>query len=135
MRTYPNGSLAGHVLGLVLYNQKGFYGVAGDYDDILGGDTVRTFKSIIPLDVGTELRTETIADVYLTGDREVQFLAEQVLADGIHEFEKSVEMFDDPNFNLKQIVTHVYGLDEIQKGFETAYDKTTGSVKVQIHQD
>ena len=44
-------------------------------------------------------------------------------------------MFDDPNFNLKQIVTHVYGLDEIQKGFETAYDKTTGSVKVQIHQD
>ena len=89
LRTYPNGSLAGHVLGLVLYNQKGYYGVEGYYDDILGGDTVRTFKSIIPLDVGTELRTETNADVYLTVDREVQFLAEQVLADGIHEFEAS----------------------------------------------
>ncbi|MDP7260014.1 MAG: penicillin-binding transpeptidase domain-containing protein, partial [Anaerolineales bacterium] len=87
LRTYPNGSLAGHVLGLVLYNQTGYYGVEGYYDDILGGDTVRTFKSIIPLDVGTELQTETNADVYLTIDREVQFLAEQVLSDGIAEFE------------------------------------------------
>ena len=87
LRTYPNGSLAGHVLGLVLYNQTGYYGVEGYYDDILGGDTVRTFKSIIPLDVGTELQTETNADVYLTIDREVQFLAEQVLSDSIVEFE------------------------------------------------
>lgn len=87
LRTYPNGSLAGHVLGLVLYNQTGYYGVEGYYDDILGGDTVRTFKSIIPLDVGTELQTETNADVYLTIDREVQFLAEQVLADSIDEYE------------------------------------------------
>ena len=50
-------------------------------------------------------------------------------------FEKSIKMFEDTNFNLKQMVTHVYNLDEIQKGFETAYDKSTGSVKVQIHQD
>ncbi len=87
LRTYPNGSLAGHILGLVLYNQTGYYGVEGYYDDILGGDTVRTFKSIIPLDVGTELRPETNADVYLTIDREVQFLAEQVLIDSINEYE------------------------------------------------
>ena len=57
------------------------------------------------------------------------------LIDGVHDFEKSIEMFGDPDFSLKQMVTHVYPLDEIQKGFETAYDKTTGSVKVQIHQD
>ena len=37
LRTYPNGSLAGHILGLVLYNQTGYYGVEGYYDDILGG--------------------------------------------------------------------------------------------------
>ena len=57
------------------------------------------------------------------------------LIDGVHDFEKSIKMFEDTNFNLKQMVTHVYNLDEIQKGFETAYDKSTGSVKVQIHQD
>ena len=87
LRTYPNGSLAGHILGLVLYNQTGYYGVEGYYDDILGGDAERIFVSIIPLDVGTELQTDANADVYLTIDREIQFLAEQVLAESIHEYE------------------------------------------------
>ena len=36
--------------------------------------------------------------------------------------------------DLKPMVTHIYTLDDIQQGFATAYDKTTGSVKVQIHQ-
>jgi len=87
LRTYPNGSLAGHILGIVLYNQTGYYGVEGYYDDILGGDAERIFVSIIPLDVGTELQTDANADVYLTIDREIQFLAEQVLAESIHEYE------------------------------------------------
>ena len=43
LRTYPNGSLAGHILGLVLYNQTGYYGVEGYYNDILGGDAERIF--------------------------------------------------------------------------------------------
>jgi len=87
LRTYPNGPLAGHILGLVLYNQTGYYGVEGYYDDILGGDTERVFVSIIPLDVGTELQTDANADVYLTIDREIQFLAEQVLSESIQEYE------------------------------------------------
>ena len=36
---------------------------------------------------------------------------------------------------LDQIVTHRFPLEEIQKGFDTAYDKTTGSIKVQLHQN
>tara|TARA_Y100001970_G_scaffold117925_1_gene146509 strand:+ start:284 stop:2161 length:1878 start_codon:yes stop_codon:yes gene_type:complete len=87
LRTYPNGSLAGHVLGLVLYNQTGYYGVEGYYDDILGGDSERVFVSIIPLDVGSELQTYANADVYLTIDREIQFIAEQVLSESINEYE------------------------------------------------
>ena len=35
---------------------------------------------------------------------------------------------------LQQMVTHRFSLEEIQDGFDTAYDKTTGSIKVQIIQ-
>ena len=35
---------------------------------------------------------------------------------------------------LKQMVTHKFPLEEILKGFDTAYDKSTGSIKVQIRQ-
>ena len=37
-------------------------------------------------------------------------------------------------FNLGDMVTHKYNLKDIQTGFETAYDKTSGSIKVQIQQ-
>jgi threonine dehydrogenase-like Zn-dependent dehydrogenase len=56
------------------------------------------------------------------------------LIDGVHDFEQSIEMFSDNDFNLSEIVTHSYDLENIQKGFETAYDKTTGSIKVHIMQ-
>ena len=54
--------------------------------------------------------------------------------DGVHDYELSIEMFSDNNFNLREIITHSYTLENIQKGFETAYDKNTGSIKVQITQ-
>ena len=57
------------------------------------------------------------------------------LIDGVHDFEQSIEMFSDSAFNLREIVTHSYDLEEIQKGFETAYDKNTGSIKVHILQE
>ena len=56
------------------------------------------------------------------------------LIDGVHDFEQSIEMFSDSTFNLSEIVTHSYDLENIQKGFETAYDKNTGSIKVHILQ-
>ena len=54
--------------------------------------------------------------------------------DGVHDYELSVEMFSDKDFNLSEIITHSYTLENIQKGFETAYNKNTGSIKVQITQ-
>jgi threonine dehydrogenase-like Zn-dependent dehydrogenase len=35
---------------------------------------------------------------------------------------------------LKQMVTHKFPLEQIQKAFDIAYNKGTGSIKVQIHQ-
>ena len=54
--------------------------------------------------------------------------------DGRHDYEMAVDMFSSKTINLENIVTHKFDLDNIQKGFECAYDKKTGSIKVQIHQ-
>ncbi len=56
------------------------------------------------------------------------------IANGQHDYEVAIDLMSSGRVSLKQMVTHKYTLDDIQKGFETAYDKTTGSIKVQIHQ-
>ena len=52
--------------------------------------------------------------------------------DGRHDYELAIEMMARGQADLGQMVTHRYSLDDIQRGFETAYDKSTGSIKVQI---
>ena len=54
--------------------------------------------------------------------------------DGRHDYELAVDMMASGRAPIEQMVTHRYGLGDIQKAFETAYDKNSGSVKVQIHQ-
>ncbi|MCH8868701.1 MAG: Zn-dependent alcohol dehydrogenase, partial [Chloroflexi bacterium] len=56
------------------------------------------------------------------------------ILDGMHDYEVAIEMIASGQSQLAKMVTHRYSLDDIQKGFETAYDKTTGSIKVQIIQ-
>ena len=56
------------------------------------------------------------------------------IIDGRHDYEVAIDLMASGRVDLKPMVTHIYPLDDIQKGFATAYDKTTGSVKVQIHQ-
>ncbi len=56
------------------------------------------------------------------------------IIDGRHDYEVAIDLMANGKVDLKPMVTHIYSLDDIQVGFATAYDKTTGSVKVQIHQ-
>ena len=56
------------------------------------------------------------------------------LLDGRHDYEVAIDMLDSGKVPLEKMVTHKYKLDEIQKGFDIAYDKNTGSIKVQILQ-
>jgi (R,R)-butanediol dehydrogenase/meso-butanediol dehydrogenase/diacetyl reductase/L-iditol 2-dehydrogenase len=53
---------------------------------------------------------------------------------GYHDYEMAIELLSQKENKLSEIVTHKFSLKDIQKGFECAYDKTTGSIKVQIHQ-
>ena len=52
--------------------------------------------------------------------------------DGRHDFEIAIDLMASGEVPLKQMATHRFPLEEIQRGFETAYDKTTGSIKVQL---
>ena len=54
--------------------------------------------------------------------------------DGRHDYEIAIDLMASGKVQLEQMVTHRLPLEEIQKGFDTAYDKSTGSIKVQIHQ-
>ncbi len=56
------------------------------------------------------------------------------IIDGRHDYELAIDLMASGKSPIKQMVTHNYSLDDIQKGFDTAYDKTSGSIKVQILQ-
>ena len=53
--------------------------------------------------------------------------------DGRHDYEVAIDIMASGRAPIEPMVTHRYALDDIQKAFETAYDKNSGSVKVQIH--
>ncbi len=55
--------------------------------------------------------------------------------DGRHDYEVAIDMIASGRTNIEQMVTHKYPLDQIQPAFETASDKNSGAVKVQILAD
>ena len=56
------------------------------------------------------------------------------LLDGKHDYEIAIDQLASGRVDLDPMVTHRFPLERIGEAFETAYDKTSGSVKVQIHQ-
>ena len=54
------------------------------------------------------------------------------MIDGRHDYEVAIDLLDSGRVQIEQMVTHRYPLERIQEGFDTAYDKTSGSIKVQI---
>ncbi len=85
-RVYPNGSLAAHVLGFVGLDNKGYYGVEEFYNDVLAGHPVVGIKQVVPFDVALNPAPDQGADLYLTIDREIQFLAEQSLQTAVERY-------------------------------------------------
>ena len=68
--------------------------------------------------------------------KEISFIPATCYAniDGRHDFELAVDILSNGKHPYKSIVTHKVSLENIQKGFETAYDKNTKSIKVHIMQ-
>lgn len=88
-RFYPQGTLAGPVLGFVNLEGQGYYGVEGYYQSQLAGrveDSTR-LESNIPFEKRFTPPPKPGADLVLTLDRDVQFLAEQILAQGVEQYQ------------------------------------------------
>ena len=79
-RYYPQGTLAAQVAGFVGGDMQGYYGVEGFYEGQLAGREQEQTLSNIPFDVPGDRREDRGADIVLTIDREIQFLAESELA-------------------------------------------------------
>ena len=54
------------------------------------------------------------------------------IVDGHHDYEVSIDILASGRVPFHEIVTHNVPLSDIQTGFETAYDKSTGSIKVHV---
>ena len=69
----------------------------------------------------------------LLKEQSIVFSSCYATTDGRHDFELAIELMASGRIALKQMVTHKFPLADIQEGFATAYQKSTGSIKVQIH--
>ena len=52
--------------------------------------------------------------------------------DGRHDYDVAIDLLASGDVPYREIVTHEVGLEDIQTGFDAAWDKTTGSIKVQV---
>lgn len=86
-RLYPGGPLAGQVLGFVAYDhegrQVGYFGVEGFYNDLLAGHAVRGVERMVPFEAEPDPTPDQGADLYLTLDRDIQYLVEVTMADAM----------------------------------------------------
>lgn len=81
-RVYPGLRLAAQALGFVGYSdygQQGYYGVEGFYNDLLAGRSVDGKEYMVPFDAQPNPAPDEGADLYLTIDRDLQFLVEGAL--------------------------------------------------------
>lgn len=86
-RFYPQGALAGHVIGFVVDEAlQGAMGVEGAYNDILAGRVLDLSVSNIPLNLPEDTPTQQRGqDIILTLDRDIQFWVESELQRTIQE--------------------------------------------------
>ena len=54
--------------------------------------------------------------------------------DGRHDYDVAIDILASGEYPYRDIVTHTVLLEEIQQGFDTAYDKSSGVIKVHVQQ-
>jgi cell division protein FtsI (penicillin-binding protein 3) len=82
-RYYPKRELAAHVLGFVDVDEKGLGGIEHEYDELIRGEPE---KIVVMADArqrwfdGSEVKRERGANIVLTLDEKIQYIAERELA-------------------------------------------------------
>jgi cell division protein FtsI/penicillin-binding protein 2 len=82
-RTYPAGTVAGHVLGFVNQEGQGFYGVEGYYDEWLAGKPITVHRVSIPIEAELEPDPPAGVNLVLTIDLAIQQMVETALREAI----------------------------------------------------
>ncbi len=87
-RTYPAGNLAGSVIGYVDIEGRGSAGIELSQDDVLAGvDGLQVYEQAsgrpIPAAMSQERDPQAGRDVQLTLDRDIQYAAQQAIADAV----------------------------------------------------
>jgi cell division protein FtsI/penicillin-binding protein 2 len=82
-RTYPAGTVAGHVLGFVNQEGQGFYGVEGYYDEWLAGKPITVHRASIPIEAELEPDPPAGVNLVLTIDLAIQQMVETALLEAM----------------------------------------------------
>ena len=87
MRNYPEKSLASNILGFYSYQEsekaQGYFGIEGNYNDLLGGKPVSWLQDNDPQQVTKPPVIPPGASLVLTIDRDIQAMTEKVLDNAI----------------------------------------------------
>ncbi|MCZ6530655.1 MAG: penicillin-binding protein 2, partial [Chloroflexi bacterium] len=78
-RVYPNGELAGHVLGFVNQENEGYFGVEGFYDEWLSGKPITISRPMIPPEARAQPDPPAGVNLVLTLDMDIQQMVEREL--------------------------------------------------------
>jgi cell division protein FtsI/penicillin-binding protein 2 len=84
-REYPAGALAGHVLGFVNQESKGFFGVEGFYDSWLAGKSMTIERGYIPPEARLEPDPPAGVNLVLTIDLDIQQVVEDILKQALED--------------------------------------------------
>jgi cell division protein FtsI/penicillin-binding protein 2 len=84
-RVYPAGELAGHVIGFVNQEGKGFFGVEGYYDEWLAGKPITIERPMIPPEARLQPDPPAGVNLVLTLDRDIQQMVEDQLEQAIED--------------------------------------------------
>jgi cell division protein FtsI/penicillin-binding protein 2 len=92
IRVYPQGALTGQIVGFFAGSEsassgQGYWGVEGYYQTVLAGQSKKVTKSNIPVvdDVNVSTQVRDGIDLVLTIDRDVQYLAQEILDKAVAE--------------------------------------------------
>lgn len=85
LRDYPAGDLAGHLLGFVNQEGKGFFGIEGYYDDWLSGKSILVERGYIPPEARLQPDPPAGLNLVLTVDTDIQQVVETILENSIKE--------------------------------------------------
>ncbi len=84
-REYPASALAGHVLGFVNQEGKGYFGIEGFYDNWLGGKAITVERGYIPPEARIQPDTPTGVNLVLTLDLDIQQMTDDILRKAIED--------------------------------------------------